>query len=155
MIWMILLALSNGLYLKNGAVLSEASFTISGNQVLVHQGEQVSSLPVSAVDWDKTRRPTSQSAESPRIQAVPDHQATDTVPQTLISIDVRKVSLIDLLRFLADEVGFNLYIDGSVKDEMVTYRLKNMPWQQVLTIVLANSNLVGEFQGTVCSVVPL
>ena len=37
-------------------------------------------------------------------------------------IDIREQPVLDLLRFLADEVGFNLYVDSSVGRVTATYR---------------------------------
>lgn len=60
-------------------------------------------------------------------------------------IDVRDQPVLDLLRFIAEEVGINLYVDPSVGDSTATYRFRNMPWDQVLDIILTNAGLEKEF----------
>lgn len=153
MIWMMLLLVGNTLHLKSGETLSNVSYKISGERVLILLGEKLTTLNKADVDWIRTKSKTTSSIEGvkPRIETLESgEKPLATGP--IINIDVRQVSLIDLLRFLADEVGFNLYIDSSVKDVKVTYRLKNLPWQTVLEIILRNANLMGEFQGTVYEV---
>jgi len=67
-------------------------------------------------------------------------------------IDVREQPVLDLLRFIADQVGINLYVDPSVEDTRATYRFRNMPWDQVLDIILTNASLEKEFKNGVLRV---
>ncbi|MDJ0834907.1 MAG: type IV pilus secretin PilQ [Acidobacteriota bacterium] len=67
-------------------------------------------------------------------------------------IDVRDQPVLDLLRFIADQVGINLYVDPSVGDTRATYRFRNMPWDQVLDIILTNAGLEKEFKNGVLRV---
>ena len=53
------------------------------------------------------------------------------------------------MRFIADQVGINLFVDSSVGDIRATYRFRNMPWDQVLDIILTNANLDKEFRNGV------
>jgi type IV pilus assembly protein PilQ len=69
-----------------------------------------------------------------------------------IVIDIREQPVLDLLRFLADEVGFNLYVDNSVQDIKATYKFRNIPWDQALDIILTNANLDKEFRNGVLRV---
>jgi type IV pilus assembly protein PilQ len=68
-------------------------------------------------------------------------------------IDVKAVSVVDLLRFIADQVGVNLYVDPSVGDDLrATYKFRNIPWDQALDIILKNANLDKEFSNGVLRV---
>lgn len=67
-------------------------------------------------------------------------------------IDVKDANVVDLLRFLADQIGFNLYVDPSVKDLKATYRFKNIPWDQAMDIILRNAGLAWEYENDVLRV---
>jgi type IV pilus assembly protein PilQ len=67
-------------------------------------------------------------------------------------IDVKDADVVDLLRFIADQVGLNLYVDSSVPQLSATYRFRNIPWDQALEIILANANLDKEFRNGVLRV---
>jgi len=67
-------------------------------------------------------------------------------------IDVKDANVVDLLRFIADQVGINLYVDSSVGDLKATYRFRNIPWDQALDIILTNANLDKEFRNGVLRV---
>ncbi len=69
-----------------------------------------------------------------------------------IMIDIRDQPVIDLLRFLADEVGFNLFVDSSVGNVRATYKFHNIPWDQALDIILTNADLDKEFRNGVLRV---
>lgn len=69
-----------------------------------------------------------------------------------IYIDVKDANVVDLLRFIADQVGFNLFVDSSVGDIRATYRFRNIPWDQALDIILTNANLDREFKNGVMRV---
>ncbi len=67
-------------------------------------------------------------------------------------IDVKDADVVDLLRFIADQVGINLYVDSSVRDVRATYRFRNIPWDQALDIILTNANLDKQFKNGVLRV---
>lgn len=69
-----------------------------------------------------------------------------------IMIDIRDQPVVDLLRFLADEVGFNLFVDSSVGNVRATYKFHNIPWDQALDIILTNADLDKEFRNGVLRV---
>ncbi len=69
-----------------------------------------------------------------------------------IMIDIREQPVVDLLRFLADEVGFNLFVDSSVGAVRATYKFHNIPWDQALDIILTNADLDKEFRNGVLRV---
>jgi type IV pilus assembly protein PilQ len=67
-------------------------------------------------------------------------------------IDVVNVPVTDLLRFFADQVGFNLYVDPSVSDMTATYKFTNIPWDQALEIILRNAGLDYQYDNGVLRV---
>ncbi|MCB1042128.1 MAG: type IV pilus secretin PilQ [Acidobacteria bacterium] len=67
-------------------------------------------------------------------------------------IDVKDANVVDLLRFLADQVGINLYVDPSVQKLKATYSFRNIPWDQAMDIILRNANLDWEFENGVLRV---
>ena len=67
-------------------------------------------------------------------------------------IDVKDANIRDLLRFIADQVGINLFVDSSVGDITATYRFRNIPWDHALDIILTNANLDKEFRNGVLRV---
>lgn len=72
--------------------------------------------------------------------------ASDTSGETLIDIDVREADARDVLRLLAAVGGFNLVVDPGVSCE-ATLKLKQVPWPQVLDLVLRTCGLEREILG--------
>lgn len=73
----------------------------------------------------------------------------------LDKLDVRDVSLIDLIRFLAEKGGYQLVIDASVQDQQVTYMLHQIPVAAALQMVLRNAGLDYEMQDVVVVARPM
>jgi type IV pilus assembly protein PilQ len=67
-------------------------------------------------------------------------------------IDVVDVQVTDLLRFFADQVGFNLFVDNSVKNISATYKFSNIPWDQAMDIILRNAGLDYQYSNGVLRV---
>lgn len=62
-----------------------------------------------------------------------------------ISINVREISVPDVLNMIADTSGFNIIIDQEVaKLPPLTLTLTNVPWDQALDTIMSISKLVGE-----------
>ena len=61
------------------------------------------------------------------------------------TIDVQDADIVDLLRYIADQAGFNLFVHDSVQDIKVTYKFENIPWDQALDIILTNAQLEYHF----------
>jgi len=74
---------------------------------------------------------------------------------TRMSIEVLNTDLNDVLRLIQDVSGINIVIANDIKDIKVTLSLKNVPWDQVLTVVLQNSGLAYIRQNSVISVAKL
>jgi type IV pilus assembly protein PilQ len=64
----------------------------------------------------------------------------------LIDIDVREADVRDVMRLLAEVGGFNLAVDPGVSCE-ATLKLKQVPWPQVLDLVLRTCGLEQERLG--------
>ena len=163
----LLLFATDTIWLQSGRSLHCASFQRQGDTVIVRTGEIDYSLPEQNVDWQRTELGATEEEEpqdGPQFSKVPsapkkyglDHVLPENGPEysgfIIQRLDVKQTSLIDLIRFLADMVGLNLYIDSSVQDKKVTYLFKNLPWDQVLTIILYNAGLDFELSPTFMSV---
>ncbi|MGH9319457.1 MAG: secretin N-terminal domain-containing protein [Vicinamibacteria bacterium] len=71
----------------------------------------------------------------------------DLSAETLIDIDVREADAQDVLRLLAEVGGFNLAVDPGVSCK-ATLKLKQVPWSQVLDLVLRSCGLEQEILGS-------
>jgi type IV pilus assembly protein PilQ len=72
--------------------------------------------------------------------------ALDSSGETFIDIDVREADVQDVLRLLAEVGGFNLAVDPGVSCK-ATLKLKQVPWPQVLDLVLRTCGLEQERLG--------
>jgi type IV pilus assembly protein PilQ len=111
------------------------------------------------------------SLASPGVQAQLGGSRPPAVPQSLaagqqgptrrytgtpIDIDFQGADLRMVLRQLAEIGGLNLVIDPSVPaNSRVDVKLTQVPWDQALDVVLKNSQLAPEIDGTVVRVVTL
>jgi len=142
------------LQLKNGQSVAFDSYKRCGQVVLLRHGGKIISLDNSDVDWSKAPDLDSRP-QIPTWKTVAADTETELGDDILIQrLDVKKTSLIDLIRFMADMGNFNLYIDSSVKDEDVTFLLKNIPLRRALKIILANSGLDAQMKYDHVSVRP-
>ncbi len=66
--------------------------------------------------------------------------------EALLDLDVREADARDVLRLLAEVAGFNLAVDPGVSCE-ATLKLKQVPWPQVLDLVLRTCRLEQEVLG--------
>ncbi|MBW2085756.1 MAG: AMIN domain-containing protein, partial [Deltaproteobacteria bacterium] len=66
----------------------------------------------------------------------------------LISLDFQNADIHNILRLIGEVSGKNVVISDRVKGK-VTLRLKNVPWDQALDIILASQNLGMEIVGNV------
>ncbi|MDJ0836418.1 MAG: M56 family metallopeptidase [Acidobacteriota bacterium] len=63
-------------------------------------------------------------------------------------VDVKDQPIGDLLRFIADQVGFKLKLDDpKIKDIKSTYRFRNMPWDRMVHIILKDAECAFSFDG--------
>jgi type IV pilus assembly protein PilQ len=73
-------------------------------------------------------------------------QGSPSSDETLIDVDVREAEVQDVLRLLAEVGGFNLAVDPGVSCA-ATLKLKQVPWPQVLDLVLRTCGLEQERLG--------
>jgi type IV pilus assembly protein PilQ len=67
----------------------------------------------------------------------------DSTAETSIDLDVREADVQDVLRLLAEVGGFNLAVDPGVSCAS-TLKLKQVPWPQVLDLLLRTCRLEKE-----------
>jgi type IV pilus assembly protein PilQ len=72
--------------------------------------------------------------------------AGGAIEEALIDIDVREADVQDVLRLLAEVGGFNLVVDPGVACK-ATLKLTQVPWPQVLDLVLRTCRLEQERLG--------
>ncbi|HEY5994892.1 MAG TPA: type IV pilus secretin PilQ [Gallionellaceae bacterium] len=72
---------------------------------------------------------------------------------TKLTLDVRNISIRDALSIIADFTGLNIVISDSVSGNL-TLRLKDVPWDQALDIILQSKGLDMRKNGNVIQVAP-
>jgi type IV pilus assembly protein PilQ len=72
---------------------------------------------------------------------------------TKLTLDVRNISIRDALSIIADFTGLNIVISDSVSGNL-TLRLKDVPWDQALDIILQSKGLDMRRNGNVVQVAP-
>ena len=75
-------------------------------------------------------------------------------PKPTISLDVYQADLQNVIRLLADVSGKNVVVSEDVKGR-VTLKLKNVPWDQALDIILKANKLSYAVDGTVVRIAPI
>lgn len=70
-----------------------------------------------------------------------------------ISIDIQQADIHNLFRLLTDLSGLNLLVEEGVKGT-VTMKLKDVPWDQVLDLILTSNNLAMSKDGNVLRIAP-
>ena len=150
MLWLLLfLASGEQLLLTNGASVVCDRFVKTGpHTVMVQHKGMAFVLQADDVDWQATR---ALSAEPARQAPEPAPRDPDA-PLLIQKLDVTRTSIIDLIRFLADMRDINLYIDPSVQDRQVTYRLRNIHWSAAMRLICMNAGLAMELNGNLVSV---
>ncbi|MBN1114188.1 MAG: secretin and TonB N-terminal domain-containing protein [Oligoflexia bacterium] len=73
---------------------------------------------------------------------------------TRMSIEVAQADVMDVLRLIQEVSGMNIVVSGNVKGN-INLSLKNVPWDQALSVVLQNAQLGYVRQGSVIRVAPL
>ena len=82
--------------------------------------------------------------------------AHDRFDSSAIDVDYQAANLRTVLRQLAEIGGANLVIDSSVAaDATIDIRLRQVPWPQVMTLVLRTGRLAYEIEGSVIRVLTL
>ncbi len=71
-----------------------------------------------------------------------------------INIEVRDAPVIDVLNFISEQSGANLLIANEVKGQ-ITLKLKQIPWDQALLLVMKSQQLGYVREGSVLRIAPL
>jgi type IV pilus assembly protein PilQ len=71
-----------------------------------------------------------------------------------ISLDARDMDLSDFFRLMASVGNLNVVLHPAVQGK-VNLSVKDVPWEQVLDIVLKNNNLAKEVEGNIMRIVPV
>ena len=58
-----------------------------------------------------------------------------------ITLDVRGADIKDILYFLSEDMGINMIISDSIPASKINLRLKNVPWDQVLYLIMKRKKL--------------
>lgn len=85
--------------------------------------------------------------------ALPAAAQAGKAPVKKITIDVVDADIVNVLRLFADVSGKNFVVDEEVKGR-VTIKLKNVPWDQALSVVLATKDLGMVRDGDIIRVAP-
>ena len=72
-----------------------------------------------------------------------------------ISISFKDADLQELFRLFADYSGMNIIVDSSVKGETITLDVTDVPWDQVMALVLKTNSLGYSLDGNVLRIAPL
>lgn len=71
-----------------------------------------------------------------------------------ISLSLRDAPLPEVLRAFAQIAGFNLVLDPGIPQGTVTVELKDVPWDQALSVILKTHGLAAEVDGRLWRVAP-
>jgi type IV pilus assembly protein PilQ len=71
-----------------------------------------------------------------------------------ISLSLRDAPLPEVLRAFAQIAGFNLVLDPRIPQETVTVELKDVPWDQALSVILKTHGLAAEVDGRLWLIAP-
>lgn len=95
---------------------------------------KVNTLQGTTYDLPKYQYPIIPTASSPQLPFTKNYNGTP------ISVDFQEADLHAVLRLLAEVGNLNIIVSEKVKGS-VTLRLKQVPWDQILDIILANYGL--------------
>ena len=69
-----------------------------------------------------------------------------------VTIDVREARLKDLLYFLSEDAGLNMIISERIPDDTISLRLKEVPWDQALILIMERKELAYVRKGGVITI---
>ena len=133
--------------------------TLASLPELPRTGASFQALPVMALGTATPAAiPTPEPLQAPATQAPSNAYSARTIGQggqrftgAKVSIDLPNTDLVTLLRYLADVGHLNLVVDNDVQGTG-TYKFTDVPWDQVLDIILKNSGLGKEIDNGVLRV---
>jgi type IV pilus assembly protein PilQ len=72
-----------------------------------------------------------------------------------ISVAFKDADLQDLFRMFKQISGLNIIVDSDLKGETITLDVTDVPWDQVMALVMKTNNLGSSFEGNVLRIAPL
>lgn len=72
-----------------------------------------------------------------------------------ISVSLKDADLQDLFRMFKEISGLNIIVDSDLKGQTITIDVTEVPWDQVMAIVMKANNLGASLEGNVLRVAPL
>lgn len=94
---------------------------------------------------DKTAD-TSDTSVDPLLKQFEETHQTKRFSGKPITLQVRDVDLVDVFRLIGEASGFNILVNSDVKGK-VTLTMANVPWDQVLDVILQSQHLAAERSG--------
>lgn len=148
---------AQGLTLKSGQMLVCDAFMLRENLVILQLKGESYSLSKNMVNWDiPVQAITGDDSQHSLFLEEPEDLYEEPYLQgydfLIEKLEVKEASLIDVLRLLADQVGFNMIIDQGVPDTPVTFSFNQIRWQDALAVLLGSQNLSFEFSDQVLQV---
>jgi hypothetical protein len=99
----------------------------------------------------RAQRPQNVSPAPAVAAPVPPAPQGKTYSGELITLDLKNVDLKDFFKFISDLSGKNFVLDPGVNGTL-TLQMRDVPWDQVLDIVMGNHNLAATLEGNVMRV---
>ncbi|MFI8144469.1 type IV pilus secretin PilQ [Acinetobacter sp. ABJ_C5_2] len=94
------------------------------------------------------------SLKRPQDKSIPSSSKTPTYSGNKLSLDFQDIEVRRVLQLLADFTGINMVAADSVQGN-ITLRLKDVPWDQALDIILKTKNLDKRRNGNVIWIAPV
>ncbi len=137
----------------------EPNITQSGNSIrIAAQGSNASYEETSSDNFvEESVQQDTQEQENFDDRALRTDE-TDGSPDKfyghLISIELRNSPIVDAIRLIIEESGANILM-SNIPNQTVTFKLRNVPWDQALSILMKSNGLGYTRQGEVIIIRPL
>ncbi len=97
--------------------------------------------------------PAEQGRESPKVRIISAPSAVEKWIGEPISLSLKDADLVEVVRSLARLSKLNVVVDPRVQGK-VTLELEDVPWDQVLHVILKTHRLGMEVDGRIVSIAP-
>jgi len=147
MVWLLMVC-GEILVLSSGQQIECDRYARADELVVLTREEMRYTIRAETVDWARTLASTEHPPPSRKVErSEPEEDESSADDFMVAELEVRRASLIDLIRFLADMRDINLYIDPSVEDRLVTYRFRDLPWLAIMEIVCRDAGAAISLNG--------
>ncbi|MBY0383962.1 type IV pilus secretin PilQ [bacterium] len=120
------------------------NISMVGNSLMVQSGGVHSSKPSYVANADATSAGTENSIISSSL-SVPGEDKR-------INIQLDDIPVSDLIKLIADEIGFNVIVDEDVTGKVNNVKLIDVPWKEALSSILGAQGLAYERKGQIVRV---